>query len=261
MEHGIIYKVTNLINGKCYIGQTTHDLEWRKKYHIYNTKYCKNYFLNALKKYGENNFNWEIIDTANSQKELDEKEKYYISFYKTLNKNLGYNLRDGGNGGTPNEQARLNMSKAQKKRFLNPNELLKLSKARKGKIGTMKGKHHTEENKIKMREISKLSYMNGRINNRKGIKLSEETKQKIRDANKNMIFSEETRKKISEGVKGIKHPQHRLTESQVYRIKWIAKYCKPEYRYWTKIAKSLNVSLSMINKIIYNENWKHIEVF
>lgn len=54
----------------------------------------------------------------------------------------------------------------------------------------------------------------------------------------------------------------KLTEAQVRRIKWIAKYCKPKNRsgYWQKLAKSLNVSDSIISMIVHNKRWKEIEV-
>jgi group I intron endonuclease len=59
---GIIYKVTNLTNGKVYIGQTVRTLHQRKNSHIRDLK--KNMdivFHHALRKYGIDNFNWEII--------------------------------------------------------------------------------------------------------------------------------------------------------------------------------------------------------
>lgn len=98
----IIYKATNKINGKVYIGQTTKTLEYRRKQHerdamcIYKPSL---YFHNALMKYGFENFLWEIIDTAESQEELDEKEIKWISICNSTNHNKGYNLKLGGNGG------------------------------------------------------------------------------------------------------------------------------------------------------------------
>lgn len=98
----IIYKVTNKVNGKVYIGQTTNTLEYRKGQHERSAKCTYRpsvYFHNALMKYGAENFTWEVIDTANSQEELDEKEMKWISIYNSTDKNKGYNLKLGGNGG------------------------------------------------------------------------------------------------------------------------------------------------------------------
>ncbi len=87
----IIYKTTNLINGKIYIGK--------------DSKNDPNYFGSGLllrqsiKKYGKKNFKKEIIDFADSVKGLNEKEIYWIAFYNSTNKEIGYNLTPGGFGG------------------------------------------------------------------------------------------------------------------------------------------------------------------
>jgi len=98
MSYGVIYKITNNINGKVYIGQTTKKLYERIKEHIYNSKRNSQYAIHkAIRKYGENNFNWEIIDTATNRDELNDKEVYWIGKYKS-NSHLGYNMTDGGDG-------------------------------------------------------------------------------------------------------------------------------------------------------------------
>lgn len=94
----IIYKVTNIINNKIYIGQTIHELEIRKRQHENAFKYgAKNAFAKAINKYGKENFRWEIIDKANSIDELNKKEEYYIKFYHSLTTENGYNIKYGGN--------------------------------------------------------------------------------------------------------------------------------------------------------------------
>ena len=56
-----IYKVTNKLNGKCYIGKTIYNLEERKKGHL-KVRYTRNYpFYNAINKYGLESFIWETI--------------------------------------------------------------------------------------------------------------------------------------------------------------------------------------------------------
>lgn len=92
----IIYKATNKVNGKCYIGQTKHGLEDRKKGHK-NSAFSLNSpsrFSNALRKYGFVSFEWEVIDTAKDSDELTKKERYWIKKFKSaLN---GYNTRAEG---------------------------------------------------------------------------------------------------------------------------------------------------------------------
>lgn len=95
----IVYKATNIINNKIYIGITKYSLENRKKRHLNEAKHHKSnvsLIQRALNKYGEQNFKWKIIDKANSIKELKSKEIYWIDFYKSTNLKIGYNLTKGG---------------------------------------------------------------------------------------------------------------------------------------------------------------------
>lgn len=106
----IIYKVTNIINGKVYIGQTTLSLKERQQSHKRESENPKRktvYFHNALLKYGFDSFIWEEIDTAITQEELDEKEVYWISYYNSTDKTKGYNLKAGGLGGGKNSKETL----------------------------------------------------------------------------------------------------------------------------------------------------------
>lgn len=93
-----IYKVTNEINNKVYIGKT-NDFNKRKKEHTLYDINDNSIFHRALKKYGLNNFKWEIIDYAKTLEEINEKEKYYIKKYNTFKPN-GYNMTKGGDGGS-----------------------------------------------------------------------------------------------------------------------------------------------------------------
>lgn len=112
----IIYKITNKINNKCYIGKTIRTLEKRWKVHVIHSKRPDDNLLfhRAIRKYGEENFLLEIIDTANNEKELNEKEKYWIEFYKSYLKENGYNLTKGGEGGALVGEALEKMKKSKK---------------------------------------------------------------------------------------------------------------------------------------------------
>lgn len=87
---GVIYKATNKINGHSYIGQTTN-FQRRKMEHL--SCKCASVFAKALKKYGKENFIWEILEECNNN-ELDEREIYWISYYNTYYN--GYNSTQGG---------------------------------------------------------------------------------------------------------------------------------------------------------------------
>ena len=95
--YGIIYSATNKINNKKYIGQTTCSLMKRKREHLTSVTQNKTSFQKAINKYGIKNFVWKIIDHAESQEELDEKEIYWIDYYNTFGHD-GYNMTTGGQG-------------------------------------------------------------------------------------------------------------------------------------------------------------------
>lgn len=90
----IVYMAKNCVNNKCYIGQTKRPLEERIKSH----KKEGRYFHKALKKYGLENFIWEILCECEDQEELDEMEFHYIKQYHTHSSEYGYNLTFGGEG-------------------------------------------------------------------------------------------------------------------------------------------------------------------
>lgn len=88
-----IYKITNQLNGKAYIGQSIH-IEQRWEEHLYKSSSC-HLLKYALHKYGVENFTFEILEECN-QEQLNEREIYWIAHYDTF-KN-GYNLTMGGGG-------------------------------------------------------------------------------------------------------------------------------------------------------------------
>lgn len=77
----IVYRATNIINGKVYIGKTKQSIEKRKRSHLSINH--KNYFQLALKKYGKENFLWEIIENEIVDEDiLNQREQYYIKLFK-----------------------------------------------------------------------------------------------------------------------------------------------------------------------------------
>ena len=81
-----IYKITNKINGKSYIGKTLKTIEVRWSEHCQDYKKERNEkrpLYSAMKKYGVNNFSIEEIEECNEE-ELNEKERYWIEFYRTF---------------------------------------------------------------------------------------------------------------------------------------------------------------------------------
>lgn len=134
---GLIYKATNIVTKKVYVGQTTYSLRERKNAHLSDARLNKTtmYFHRAISKYGEEKFVWSVLEEEIPLDKLDEKEIYYIakenSFFK------GYNLSPGGStnkGWKASPETIVNMSKAQKGRTFTETAKAKMSNAQKGTL-------------------------------------------------------------------------------------------------------------------------------
>lgn len=172
----MVYKATNKVNGKVYIGKTTISLSKRICVHMHDAKIQKygSIFHRALIKYGEYNFSWSILERCESEYALNLAEEWYIRKYNSFigfNNCKGYNLTLGGDGVA----------------------CYKHSKETRRKISiSNSGKNRTKEHS------KKLSLAN------RGKFVSKESRLKMSIARKGMKFSEEHRRKISESKKGIK---------------------------------------------------------
>ena len=208
----IIYKTTNHVNSKIYIGQDKNN----------NPKYLgsgKILYL-AIQKYGVENFNKEILEVCESVEDLNEREKYWISFYDSTNRSIGYNIALGGNGGDtlskhPNKKEigkrigesnkkiwedkdyRINMSVIRKNQITEETRE-KLSKSSKGENNGMYGKSHIVNVKNKMSEARKQWWNNLTENEREDIgkKISEANTGKSGNA-----WTDEQKKAHSEWMK------------------------------------------------------------
>lgn len=90
IQNMIIYKITNKLNGKVYIGQTTRSLAARIYEHIHNhSRVGKD-----IVKYGRDNFDISVIDNAKTKEELDDLEIFWIAWYNSTQN--GYNILRGG---------------------------------------------------------------------------------------------------------------------------------------------------------------------
>lgn len=97
-----IYKITNLINGQCYIGKT-NNFKRRENDHfklaiITGHKEYNKTLYQAIRKYGQENFSFEIIEELEDYSLSREREKYWIKYFDSY-KN-GYNESEGGDGGS-----------------------------------------------------------------------------------------------------------------------------------------------------------------
>ena len=275
----IIYKTTNLINGKFYVGQDSNN---RPSYLGSGTalKY-------AIKKYGKENFKKEILEECSTLEQLNEREIFWIKELDAINS--GYNIAAGGfkNGFTWSEEQKKRYSERIKN---NPPNFSKefieqQTRDKRGENGSMWGKKHTEETKKKMSESHKKNpamYWKGkkqpqemidkRVEKLRGSTWSEErrkdyeekgnyfegkthteeSKEKIRQSrlgkpswNKDKPMSEETKKKLSESKKGKKRPPMTEEHKEKIRQALLGKKKSKEH--------SANMSKGLKGKIPWNK--------
>lgn len=160
---GVVYMVTNSVNGKRYIGITTRKFSKRINEHKYDSlsrKHSnKSYFHKAICKYGFNKFIFEVIEEIfdnnyeNLCNKLNDLEKYYIKYYNTYDKRFGYNLTLGGDG---------------VRGFVMSDEQKKIVSK------THKGKKLSDEHKKKISD-----FMNSNKNPRRGKSMPNEVREKI----------------------------------------------------------------------------------
>lgn len=111
--YGIIYKITNTVDGKIYIGQTVRSFWERYEGHLENTK--NRHLKRAIQKYGVDAFEIvEVLDAAETKEELDAKEQYYIALYRSNERQYGYNIADGGHRGKQADETRKLIGDAQR---------------------------------------------------------------------------------------------------------------------------------------------------
>lgn len=150
-------------NGKKYVGLTT--TEPKKRWGSNGIKYKSNkHFYSAIQKYGWNNIDHRVFE-VDTLKEMDYLEKYLIAFYNTIDPLYGYNISQGGDHTVLGLHWRVINRKG------SPNKGKPMSDEQKKKISnSLKGFHHSEETKAKMK---------GRIPWNKGISTSDEVKMKM----------------------------------------------------------------------------------
>ena len=121
MKKYYIYKHTNKINGKVYIGQTYQN-PYRRQGNGLSQYRHNEHFISSIKKYGQDNFEHEILLSNLTEEEMKFQEDYYIEFYDARNPEKGYNINKGGEISPlallqKNDDFKLKISKEQSERM------------------------------------------------------------------------------------------------------------------------------------------------
>jgi group I intron endonuclease len=250
----VIYKTTNLINGKIYIGQDKNN---DPTYYGSGTILKK-----AIKKYGKENFKKEILENCHSSEELNDKEIFWIKETNATNKLIGYNISDGSKEGDRrigHEIAKNGIynywvekygkEEADKRKENQINKLKDVGRlgndlTKKGRYCIWLEKYGKEDADKKYQEwrLRISQYQQYKLEN--GWKHSDETKEKISNNSKGKKLSEETKIKLrkpkpkgfSEKISNLKKgvllgPSKKRKEVIQFDLDW--KYIKT----WESISK------------------------
>ena len=175
-----LYKITNQLSGKVYIGQTVND----KNRWIAHKSYAKNseetgqYIHRAMAKYGVENFTFDVIATCKTQEDADEAESILINQYDSKNKEHGYNIKPGGNTAPHSEETK--------------------EKLRQATYRQIAEKGHPAAGRIVSEEEREL---HRKIRLETPLEYTPELRQKMSEAHIGIKDSEETKQKKSEKAK------------------------------------------------------------
>jgi len=230
-----LYKITDNLNNKVYIGQSNKETErWRQHKYLARQDEPIQYIQRAIKKYGVENFTYEVIAMCLTQEDADWTETELIKQYDSQNKEFGYNIAPGGdhswNAGLPSEQqpmygkhhteeSRKKISESNIGKEMPPHTdewKQNMSKIMVGRISPMLGKKQSDFFKQTMSKINTgNTYCLGK-------KLSDETKSKISIGNLGKTLSEETKIKLSiahTGKKMSKEAREKMSIAQAGKSK------------------------------------------
>ena len=145
MKSNEVYKITNKITGKIYIGITNQGSGARYRHHWYESRIGEPSPIHrSMAKYGEDNFTLDIIDFAETYEELKEKEKFWIKKFNSTDRNIGYNLTEGGDGTfgrTHSEETKEKIRQKALGRKISEETKKKMSEARIGKCSDKQREH------------------------------------------------------------------------------------------------------------------------
>lgn len=251
-----IYVIENTFNGKVYIGAVgkgrskTHKGK-RKTFHerlsehvkgLNNKKHHNRYLQASWNKYRQEAFLFDILEIIDDVSLLDTREKFWIEYYSSAEKDYGYNLTLGGEGQSPNEET---MAKLRKNNAMKRPEIA-------NKVRLMiTGRTISNETRKRQSEAKAGRYL-GENHPFYGKHHSDETKAKLSASH--MGKPSHRRGKLSITTRGENNPNVKLTKYQVREIRALL----TEGFALTLIAKTFNVSDTSIANIRNGRTWTHV---
>ena len=207
--YGYIYKTTNIVNGKIYIGQKHSD-------HLLTGYFGSGYkLLEAVKEFGKGSFSVEIIEEIDSADKMDEREIYWIEHFNSRDPDIGYNIARGGSV--------CRSLVGEKNPFYGKKHTEETRAILREKWVGRSGREHTEEEKKKIGDAHRGKV----LSNEAKAKISENAKVNPNYGMKGKHVSEEVKQKLSEYHKDrFKDPNAREHMSKLTKSAWD----DPEYR-------------------------------
>jgi len=245
-----IYKITNTVNGKVYIGKSV-DPKARWSKHISNAKRKPKdqffYLQASINKYGEDSFSLDIIDECESAEVAYSREIYWIDYYKSKDPKIGMNLTIGGDGSrghTLSAEARKRISEANIGRAMSEGHRQKI-------IAVNTGKIRSEETRKKM-SIHQI----GPGNHQYGKHHSSEHSRKVSEKLSGRVVSEDTKNKMREAWKN-RNGATKLTKEDVISMRLLISQGVSEL----DLLNKFGISKDYVHKISMYKAWKHLPLY
>lgn len=238
---GRIYLIMNIINDKKYVGQTIQN--GKRRFHAHKRVALKEKsqlpLHRAIRKYGIENFRYEILEECDSIGALNAAESKWILELRTYGSH-GYNCTTGGEGFIVSDETKQKMSQSRIGMKLSDEHRKAISEGIIGENNPFYGKTHSEETIEKIKKTLK-GQMDGENNPFYGKHHSEESKNKMSVSH------------IGKQV-GEKHPRSKLTEKDVLEIRVAVEGGTSRL----ELACKYGVGKTAIDKIVTRKTWSHI---
>ncbi len=235
-----IYLVTNIINNKCYIGKTNNkNIRWSQ--HKSKSKNNNSYFYNAIRKYGTQSFSFEIIKECETEEDAYEYERVLIELFSLRNRKYGYNIIEGGSGGSKGYKVKESLKQYFSKKYVGTN--------------SVRSKFLKEDIYNILNDYSSCNFTTEFLSQKYNCSKSTIIRIISGKSYSNIEFDRSNFKEISKINKikntphGINVKTHKLSDNDVINIRKL--YSTGDYSY-NDLSKKFNVSKTNIYFIINN---------